>query len=70
VDEMDTGERAMTEPTHIKPGLDALLKKLEVKRNQWKVEQEQDRWIIERGRELDDQFLEVFGDERNRKHDQ
>ena len=58
----------MTEPTHIKPGLAALLRKLDAKRNQWKVEQEQDRWIIERGRELDDQFLEVFGDEQNRKH--
>lgn len=58
----------MTQPEHIKPGLAALLKKLEDKREAWKREQEQDRWIMERAAELDDQFLEVFGDEQNRKH--
>lgn len=53
---------------HVKPGLDALLKKLEAKRNQWKREEEMDRWIIERAAEMNDWYLEVFGDEQNRKH--
>ena len=53
---------------HIKPGLAALLKKLEAKREAWKRQQDEDRWIMERAAELDDQFLEVFGDEQNRKH--
>jgi hypothetical protein len=60
--------KRMVQPEHIKPGLDALLRKLEAKRNAWKTEQEQDRWIIERAAEMNDWFLEVFGDEQNRKH--
>lgn len=60
--------KRMVQPEHIKPGLDALLRKIELRREAWKREQEQDRWIMERAAELDDQFLEVFGDEQNRKH--
>lgn len=47
-------------PEHIKPGLDALLRKLEAKRNAWKREQDLEAWIIERAYEMDDWFLEVF----------
>ncbi len=56
----------MTQPEHIKPGLDALLRKIELRREAWKRQEAEDRWIIERAAELDDQFLEVFGDEQNR----
>ncbi len=56
----------MSKPEHIKPGLAALLKKLEAKREAWKLQEAEDRWIMERAAELDDQFLEVFGDEQNR----
>lgn len=59
-----------TQPTHIKPGLDALLKKLEAKRNQWKREEDMDRWIIERAAEMNDWYLEVFGDEQARRSKQ
>jgi hypothetical protein len=58
--------KRMVQPEHIGPGLAALLKKLEAKREAWKRQQDEDRWIIERAAELDDQFLEVFGDEQNR----
>lgn len=57
----------MNKPEHIKPGLDALLKKLEVKRNQWKREQDMDQWIIDRANDMNDWYLEVFGDERARQ---
>lgn len=52
---------------HVKPGLDDLLKKLEAKRNQWKREEDMDRWIIERAAEMNDWYLEVFGDEQARR---
>lgn len=55
----------MTQPTHIKPGLDALLRKLEVKRNAWKTEQEMDQWIIDRANDMNDWYLEVFNDVQN-----
>lgn len=55
---------------HVKPGLDALLKKLEAKRNQWKREEDMDRWIIERAAEMNDWYLEVFGDEQARRSKQ
>jgi len=58
--------KRMVQPEHIGPGLAALLKKLEAKREAWKRQEAEDRWIIERAAELDDQFLEVFGDEQNR----
>lgn len=45
---------------HVKPGLDALLRKLEAKRNAWKREQDLEAWIIERAYEMDDWFLDVF----------
>lgn len=57
-----------TGPEHIKPGLDALLRKIELRREAWKREQEQDQWIIERAAEMNDWFLEVFGDAHDRKH--
>lgn len=53
---------------HIKPGLDALLRKIELRREAWKREQEQDQWIIDRANDMNDWFLEVFADEQNRKH--
>ena len=57
-----------TGPEHIKPSLDALLRKIELRREAWKREQEQDQWIIERAAEMNDWFLEVFGDTHDRKH--
>jgi len=58
----------MTQPVHIKPGLAALLKKLEAKREAWKRQQDEDRWIIERAAEMNDWFLEVFDDGQSKKH--
>ena len=60
--------KRMVQPEHIKPGLDALLRKIELRREAWKREQEQDRWIIERAAEMNDWFLEVFDDGQGRKH--
>ena len=56
----------MNEPEHIAKGLEVLLRKIEAKRNKWKSQQAEDQWIIERGNEINDWFLEVFGDERTR----
>ena len=56
----------MSEPEHIAQGLNALLRKIEIKRNAWKSQQAEDRWIIERGNEMNDWFLEVFGESRER----
>ena len=61
--------KATSRPEHIKPGLDALLRKIELRREAWKREQEQDRWIIERAAEMNDWFLEVFDDGQSKKHD-
>lgn len=55
----------MTQPTHIKPGLDALLRKIELRREAWKRQQDEDRWIIERAAEMNDWYLEVFNDVQN-----
>lgn len=57
-----------TQPEHIAEGLAALLRKIETKREAWKYEQAQDEWIIQRGNEINDWFLEVFGDEHDRGH--
>lgn len=56
----------MNQPEHIAKGLEVLLRKIEAKRNKWKSQQAEDQWIIERGNEINDWFLEVFGDERTR----
>lgn len=60
--------KRMVQPEHIKPSLDALLRKIELRREAWKREQEQNQWIIERAAEMNDWFLEVFGDAHDRKH--
>jgi hypothetical protein len=56
----------MNEPEHIAKGLEVLLRKIEAKRNKWKSQQAEDKWIIDRGNEINDWFLEAFGDERAR----
>ena len=61
--------KATSGPEHIGPGLEALLREIELRREAWKREQEQDRWIIERAAEMNDWFLEVFDDGQSRKHD-
>jgi NADH:ubiquinone oxidoreductase subunit B-like Fe-S oxidoreductase len=56
----------MNQPEHIAQGLNALLRKIEAKRNKWKSEQAEEAWIIEQGNNMNDWFLEAFGDERAR----
>jgi hypothetical protein len=56
----------MNQPEHIAQGLNALLRKIEARRNKWKSEQAEEAWIIEQGNNMNDWFLEVFGDERAR----
>ena len=57
-----------TKPEHIKPGLEALLRKIEAKRNAWKAQQAEDEWMIARANEMNDWYLEVFGDAHDHKH--
>lgn len=60
-----------TQPEHVGTALDTLLKKLEAKRNEWKAQQAEDEWMIARANEMNDWYLEVFGDaheQQNRKY--
>lgn len=50
---------------HIKPGLDALIRKLEAKRREWKQQQAEDEWMIARANDMNDWYLEVFNDVQN-----
>ena len=58
----------MDQPEHIAKGLEVLLRKIEAKRNKWKSQQAEDQWIIERGNEINDWFLEVFGDGKSERN--
>lgn len=56
----------MNQPEHIARKLNELIHKIESQRGQDKSGQDEDQWIIDRGNEINDWFLEVFGDERTR----
>ena len=58
----------MNQPEHIAKGLEVLLRKIEAKRNAWKSQQAEDQWIIEQGNNINDWFLEVFGDGKSERN--
>ena len=58
----------MNQPEHIAKGLEVLLRKIEAKRNKWKSQQAEDQWIIEQGNNINDWFLEVFGDGKSERN--
>ena len=58
----------MNQPEHIARKLNELIHKIESQRGRDKSVQDDDQWIIDRGNEINDWFLEVFGNERARRN--